>query len=179
MRARGVRADGGKIMGTFLDKLRLEDINGHTMRLIDDFRYVVSRKVGMVHVRAGFTTDFASIPRIFWALLPACGEHNRAAIAHDWLYARRRIEVTDGYTIPDRATCDWIFLCALKDCGISWAIRNIMWLAVRSPAGAWVWNHGEGAPLCDRKPMTGKPWRSRKERANDRSGDNCSGQGCL
>jgi hypothetical protein len=158
-------------MGQFPDKLLLEDIDGRQMRVWSRFRYFITGGE-LVTVAAGFVTDFATVPRLFWTLLPASGKYNRAAVIHDWLYARRRIETADGGTRkPDRSECDWIFLEALQDCGISWLRRNLMYVAVRSPAGAWVWDHGEGAPLCDRLPMAGRPgwpWRSRRARRAER-----------
>jgi hypothetical protein len=39
-----------------------------------------------VRVPVGFVTDFASIPRAFWALLPPDGLYAYPAILHDYLY---------------------------------------------------------------------------------------------
>ena len=151
-------------MGYFADQLMLQDIDGYRMLIAAPFRYVLDNG-DIVNVAAGFETDLASVPRLFWTLLPACGPHNRAAVIHDWLYARRRIETADGGTRkPDRSECDWIFLEALQDCGVGWVKRNAMWLAVRSPAGAWVWRHGEGAAPADRRPMSERRWRRRRHR---------------
>ena len=151
-------------MGYFADQLMLQDIDGYRMLIAAPFRYVLDNG-DIVNVAAGFETDLASVPRLFWTLLPACGPHNRAAVVHDWLYARRRIETVDGkIRKPRRNECDWIFLVALKDCGVGWVKRNAMWLAVRSPAGAWVWRHGEGAAPADRRPMSERRWRRRRHR---------------
>jgi hypothetical protein len=38
------------------------------------------------HVSAGFVTDFASIPRVFWVILPKWDKYGYAAVIHDWLY---------------------------------------------------------------------------------------------
>ena len=38
------------------------------------------------HVPVGFETDFTSIPRIFWRVLPPWSWYSPAAILHDWLY---------------------------------------------------------------------------------------------
>ena len=150
-------------MGYFADQLMLQDIDGYRMLIAAPFRYVLDNG-DIVNVAAGFETDLASVPRLFWTLLPACGPHNRAAVVHDWLYARRRIETVEGkIRKPHRNECDWIFLEALQDCGVGWVKRNAMWLAVRSPAGAWVWRHGEGAAPADRRP-----WRSRRARRAER-----------
>jgi len=154
-------------MGYFADQLMLQDIDGYRMLIAAPFRYVLDNG-DVVNVAAGFETDLASVPRLFWTLLPACGPHNRAAVVHDWLYARRRIETVDGkIRKPRRKECDWIFLEALKDCGVGWVKRNAMWLAVRSPAGAWVWRHGEGAAPADRRPMSERRWRRRHRESVD------------
>jgi hypothetical protein len=39
-----------------------------------------------VTVPIGFVTDFASIPRIFWSILPPDGKYTYPAILHDYLY---------------------------------------------------------------------------------------------
>ena len=154
-------------MGYFADQLMLQDIDGYRMLIAAPFRYALDNG-DIVNVAAGFETDLASVPRLFWTLLPACGPHNRAAVVHDWLYARRRIETVDGkIRKPRRKECDWIFLAALKDCGVGWVRRNAMWLAVRSPAGAWVWRHGEGAAPADRRPMSERRWRRRHRESVD------------
>lgn len=155
-------------MGNFPDPLILKDIDGFRMTVLERFRYCMESGECVV-VAGGFETDFASVPRLFWTLLPASGPHNRAAVVHDWLYARRRIETAEGRTRkPLRRECDWIFLEALADCGIGWLVRNVMWLAVRSPAGAWVWAHGEGAARGDRLPSGARRWRSRRARRAER-----------
>ena len=40
-----------------------------------------------IHIPEGFETDYASIPRGFWGLLPPFGKYLRAAIVHDFLYS--------------------------------------------------------------------------------------------
>jgi hypothetical protein len=39
-----------------------------------------------VEVPKGFVTDFASIPRVFWSVLPTDGNYAYSAILHDYLY---------------------------------------------------------------------------------------------
>jgi len=39
----------------------------------------------LITVPAGYRTDFASIPRLVWPLLPPVGRGGKAAIIHDWL----------------------------------------------------------------------------------------------
>lgn len=40
----------------------------------------------VVNVPPRFRTDFASVPRPFWAIISPWGRHGRAAIVHDFLY---------------------------------------------------------------------------------------------
>jgi len=42
-------------------------------------------------VPRGFVTDFASIPRVFWSLLPPDGQYTYAAIIHDYLYWEQNV----------------------------------------------------------------------------------------
>lgn len=42
--------------------------------------------LGTVVVPTGFVTDFASIPRLFWAVLAPDDDYMLAAVVHDWLY---------------------------------------------------------------------------------------------
>jgi len=39
----------------------------------------------VIRVPAGYRTDFASIPRLFWRILPPAGRYGKAAVIHDWL----------------------------------------------------------------------------------------------
>lgn len=41
---------------------------------------------GPVDVPKGFVTDFASIPRAFWAILPPDGKYIYPAVVHDYMY---------------------------------------------------------------------------------------------
>lgn len=73
-------------------------------------------------VPVGFCSDFASIPRIFWIVIPPDGSYTAAAVLHDFLY--------DETDIP-RSLADGIFLEAMKVSGTPWIARWMMWLAVR------------------------------------------------
>ncbi len=44
-----------------------------------------------IMVPVGFTTDFASIPRIFWIVLPKWGKYGNAAVIHDYLYYDQKL----------------------------------------------------------------------------------------
>lgn len=92
------------------------------------FRYV--SEVGTITVPLGFISDGASIPRIFWNILSPFGEYFEAALIHDFLYSK----ASDGYGL-DRGESDYLFLMAMKDCGVGFIKRHTIYRAVR--IGGW------------------------------------------
>ena len=86
-------------------------------------------------VPAGFTTDFASIPRLFWSIVghPA-GQYAQAAVLHDWLYRTKAVP---------RAEADRIFREAMEVLEVPAWQRWIMWSAVRV-AGRGAYGNDEG-----------------------------------
>lgn len=85
-------------------------------------RYVLLDNLDLngVTVPAGFVTDGATIPRIFWPILPPVHKYFPAAILHDYLL-----------TVLTRDEADAKFNEALKRLGISAANRYTMYSAVR------------------------------------------------
>ncbi len=80
----------------------------------------------VIVVPKGFITDFASVPWPANMLIPLSGNHNMAAVVHDYLYCvqtRTRLE------------SDKIFLEALTVLGVNWFKRQIMYRAVRIGGG--------------------------------------------
>lgn len=76
-------------------------------------------------VPKGFKTDFASIPRIFWAIIAPLGKHTLPAVLHDFLY-------TEGYKMGiSRKEADKIFYRAMIDSFVNRFTANIMWVCVR------------------------------------------------
>jgi hypothetical protein len=76
----------------------------------------------VIDVPDGFVTDFASIPRAFWSLLPPAGEYAPAAIIHDWLC---RVQTRT------KKEADQIFEEAMQVLGVPWMTRKTMYFAVR------------------------------------------------
>jgi hypothetical protein len=70
-------------------------------------------------------TDFASVPRIFVWFLPRYGRYTKAAILHDHLW---RVAVPNGLS---RLDADGIFRQAMRELGVPFLRRWIMWAAVR------------------------------------------------
>lgn len=97
-----------KFLDVNLDLRMLDD--GRHWQLLSPFSYSIGSPTGrsVVHVEAGFITDFASVPRIFWNLLPPTGRYARAALLHDKLYQSALIvdSVTAATSPIDRRYAD-------------------------------------------------------------------------
>lgn len=105
--------------------LRLEHIDGRRWTVIEPFTYMM-RSGRMFKVEAGFITDFASVPRAFWRLIPPTGTYSPAAVVHDWLYRHNGVTRTEA---------DGIFRDIMAELGVGWLTRQTMWAAVRVGAG--------------------------------------------
>ena len=79
-------------------------------------------RTGLIMVPAGFVTDLASIPRLFWNILPPFGKYTRAAIVHDWLYRTQ---------MRTRETADRVLWDGMVACGVPWWQRVIIYQNVR------------------------------------------------
>jgi Protein of unknown function (DUF1353) len=80
-------------------------------------------------IPAGWKTDFASIPRPFWALLPPTGQYGLAAVVHDWLWNHPALD--SGKTLS-AAEVDSIFLDAMAELNVPRLTRYTMYGAVRA-----------------------------------------------
>ena len=82
-----------------------------------------------VVVPPGFVTDFASIPKIFWSLLPPDGTYTYAAIIHDFLYWEQA---------RSRKEADRVFLYVMEDFGVNSVVASSIHAAVRV-GGRFAW----------------------------------------
>jgi hypothetical protein len=83
-----------------------------------------------VRVPIGFVTDFASIPRAFWSLLPPDGTYCYAAVIHDYLYWDQT---------RSRAQSDEILKLCMEDFRIDAATVATIYGGVRI-GGDFAWN---------------------------------------
>ncbi len=87
-------------------------------------------------------TDFASIPRVFWAVLPRWGRYGNAAVIHDWLYWSQK---------RSRRAADRVFLEGMGVLGVGLVTRSVIFLAVRWFGWvAWIRNQADRASGFDR-----------------------------
>jgi hypothetical protein len=121
----------GGVMSRFTNVLVVSPYaDGKTWYLRRTFAYDVGEEgsAETIMVPQGFTTDFASIPRIFWAIFPRWGKYGNAAVIHDFLYYQQKYP---------RKKADAIFLegmgvlqvSAWQQYPIYWAVRIGGWLA--------------------------------------------------
>lgn len=89
----------------FLEPLELEYLDGEFFKVTAPFDYAVGAPDSpiVVHVPVGFLTDFASIPRVLWNILPPTSWYGKAAVIHDFLYQHGQV---DAFTITQRYADD-------------------------------------------------------------------------
>ncbi|EDP74401.1 DUF1353 domain-containing protein [Hydrogenivirga sp. 128-5-R1-1] len=112
-------------MSAFTEKLIVSlEKDGKHWQLEKEFEYYTEifgdRKY--IQIPKGFTTDFASIPKIFHSFIEDRDKYNKAAVVHDYLYSSKMF---------DRKTSDRIFLEAMEVVGISKFKRYLFYLTVR------------------------------------------------
>jgi Protein of unknown function (DUF1353) len=103
-----------------------------TQQLLEPLIYVSGRDERF-EVPAGFVTDYASVPRIFWNIIAPDGDARFPAVLHDYLYSLRGHEPFN----KSRSECDSIFLEAMQFVGVDLIQRNTIYYAVRLFGGFW------------------------------------------
>lgn len=111
-------------MSSFTTQLKVTPLgDGRRWKLIEPFEYY---RTGREHVRytvpAGFITDFASVPRLLWPILPPYGRYGKAAVLHDYLYRSG---------IVGRCEADIIFKEAMEVLGVARWKRRVLYAGVR------------------------------------------------
>ncbi|EKZ3211521.1 DUF1353 domain-containing protein [Salmonella enterica] len=110
-------------MSRFTTPAILEMLDHRLWRVYEPFEfYLSSDSSDVIAVPAGFVTDLASVPRIFWTLLPPDGKYAKAAIIHDYLYDN---------ALRTKKEADLIFLDGMTVLGVPKWKRTIMYYAVR------------------------------------------------
>lgn len=119
-------------MSSFETPLEVEpNDDGKTWVLMAEFIYELG--IGnnrFIIVPKGFTTDFASVPRLFWNILPPWGTYGKAAVLHDWLYHTQEF---------NRKFCDDLLMEAMTTLGVAAWKRWTIYLGVRL-GGFVAWN---------------------------------------
>lgn len=75
------------IMSCFTTPAILEMPGHYLWRVHESFEFYLSDdNSDVISVPAGFVTDLATVPCIFWSVMPPDGKYAKAAIIHDYLY---------------------------------------------------------------------------------------------
>lgn len=95
---------------------------------VSDQRYVT--------VPAGFVTDGATVPRMFWSIFPPWGIYGQAAVLHDFLCTNRKLTKNGDSDDLDvtQAESDKIFYKAMK------VLKTPLWKRAVIYASVRVWN---------------------------------------
>ncbi|EJG5924633.1 DUF1353 domain-containing protein [Salmonella enterica] len=110
-------------MSKFTTPAILEMLGHYNWRVYEPFAFYLSDdESDVIEVPAGFITDLATVPRIFWMLLPPDGKYAKAAIIHDYLYDN---------ALRSKKEADLIFLDGMTVLGVPKWKRMVMYLAVR------------------------------------------------
>jgi len=82
-----------------------------------------------VEVPVGFATDWATVPRIFWRVIPPWGKYLRASVVHDFLYR--------SGLLPKAEADMFFYLLMLSDGARPWRAlllyRGVKWFG----GGVW------------------------------------------
>jgi len=105
-------------------------VGGGQYKTVGSTLYVGSRDV--IVIPDGFCTDLATIPRIFWAFMPPTGSYERAAVLHD----HGCVELANGTCALSPRDVDGLFRRVMRECGVGFVTRWVMWAGVRWGAAA-------------------------------------------
>ncbi len=104
-----------------LTELSLTPFEGREWKLLKDWKVVVRKEV--LTIPKGFVTDLASVPRIFWIIIPpSSNKCRKASIVHDWMYVHQH---------KTKSYADSIFLSELLSKRLFWLQAHIMYWAVK------------------------------------------------
>ncbi len=112
-------------MSSFTSPLLVSPLSdGKRWVIRKEFSFYIGKKEDndLITVPPGFITDFASIPRMFWKILPKWGKYGNAAVIHDYLYATKE---------KSRKKSDKIFLEGMMVLNVPAWKRYAMYYAVR------------------------------------------------
>jgi hypothetical protein len=111
-------------MSQFTTPLVADKISEKEWILKDSFEYHIGSYPSeeIIKVPIGFITDFASIPKVFWGILPPDGPYAKAAVIHDYCYR---------YGLYTRRRSDQIFLEGMEVLEVERWKRTTMYYAVR------------------------------------------------
>lgn len=86
-------------------------------RVTAPFTYLIT-DTQSVSIPAGYLTDGASVPKVFWNIIPPWGKYGQAAVVHDLLCEYLTV-LEDGHPVAiSRAYCDSVLNQAMQALGV-------------------------------------------------------------
>lgn len=100
-------------------------------RVLNDFSFIVEELEGYVYIPRGYLSDGASVPRIFWNVIPPWGRYGQAVIVHDYLCENLMMEGYGGVKVEvTRKQADDILDTAMKELAVNSITRKLIMLGV-------------------------------------------------
>lgn len=117
-------------MSKFTTPLKLEFLDYKNFKLLESFEYYRENDNNdKIIVPTNFITDFATVPKIFWSILPPNGtkknRYGKSAVLHDYCYDK-----SCKYNFT-RKEADDLFLESMKAVGVSKIVRYTLYYCVR------------------------------------------------
>lgn len=75
----------------------------------DFIYYLDDSKLSVVKIPRGYLTDGATVPRVFWGLVPPWGKYGQACVLHDYLCEYPFYDDGNSRVIIERKEVDQIF----------------------------------------------------------------------
>lgn len=138
----------------YLGELDVRDLGNYSVRLLEDLTY--HRVTGeVITIPRGFVTDYASVPRLLWNIIPPHGPAAKPAVIHDFLYSKQG-DIGNGHPVRSRLECDLIFLEVMSLLGFKLWKRRAMYRGVR--IGGWYgWRKARLGDTIGSQTSEGKP----------------------
>jgi len=113
--------------------------NAALFMLLDSFSFKPHHTTNeVVIVPVGYITDGATIPPVFWSIMPPWGTYGKAAILHDYLIEYGKIFTCNNndnhYRTIDRNEARLILYQALTELSIPTTTRYLL------VSGVWIWD---------------------------------------
>ena len=123
-----------KAVGIMYDPVLSKKKQKDIYTTLDSFTFSFPDKPDVsVTVPAGFQSDGASTPRIFWSIIPPWGIYGQAAVLHDYLCQTRSVVNDSGEVLRvDYRTIDRAMYYAMKDLGTPIWKRALIYGAIRA-----------------------------------------------
>ena len=120
-----------RLLTTQYDPLASALLGADHWRVTAPFTYIIS-DTRHVSVPAGYLTDGASVPKVFWNIIPPWGKYGQAAVVHDIICEYLTVVENGAPVRVSRAYCDSILNQAMEALGVPDYQRLMIYWAVCS-----------------------------------------------